>query len=250
MLSTSTAKPMQHHEDFTDTVPPGAAAEAPDLPPMQADFENTTVANTSMFEMIDFRQPPLKEHLEKTTNEMIGNIESAKIEIFTKLCDVLCDSNPATLHAREMLHEYATKYLLDHLLDINPTRVDGNQSKLVVEALARVLTNENEVCTIFEAMEKYADYVSCPLYEEGLGHKRIVTWAKKMSFHEEEELSDVAQNWMEDTIKDPSKIFEHLARGHITSLSKTVDENRAKISFKLAHQALSTVSKEQNRTKC
>jgi hypothetical protein len=233
MLSTSTARPMAPHEDYADIVPPAEAGNAPDLPLTQADFENHTLNNASNFEIIDFRQPPLKDHL-------------AKIQIFTMLCDVLCDSNPATTSAREELYEYATKYLLEHLLDIDPTRTTGNQSKLVVEALSRLLSIENEACRIFEAMQKDIWYINSPLYEYEPNYKRISLWARKMSFHEDEELNDVAHNWVENTIKDPSKIFAHLARGHIINLSQTLDMEKAKISFMLAYQALCTVSQKQS----
>jgi len=51
-----------------------------------------------------------------------------------------------------------------------------------------------------------------------------------------------ASMWVEETIKEPDKILEPMARGHIENLSKKVDVDEARLPFRLAYLSLSSVS--------
>lgn len=97
-----------------------------------------------------------------------------------------------------MLHKYAASNFVNHLLDTDPIATTPQQGKDVVEWLSRVLSNENNVCAILEAVmhEKNDYYVSYPLYDELDAAKRILAWAKKMSFFEDEELAETARGWI------------------------------------------------------
>lgn len=194
-------------------------------------------------EIIEFRQPALKEHLEKIDNKLIPDPSKAKVRIFTRLCDILCDSGPAEVESRESFHKYATSYFIEHLLDIDAMTASPTQGKEVVEALSRVLRNEENVCIIFETVmkEKNDLYFRFQLYDDNHAFRRILGWAKKMSFHDDEDLSWQAQLWVDSSIQDPLKMFESLASGHIESLSKQFVAEDAWIPCRLALQALARV---------
>lgn len=216
-----------------------------------ASGENAQVVSTSdsrsmqsKLEIIEFRQPALKDHLEGTVNRLIKDPLEAKVNIFTRLCDILCDRSASETGSRKVLYRYAVLYLVDHLLDIDAKETSPQQGRVIVDALSRVLTNENNVCSIFEeVMRNKNDYfLDFPLYDEYSISRRILAWAKKMSFHEDEEIADLAERWVEDTIKDSKQIFGKLARGHIENLSKKHNSDEAWIPYKLGYRALAKVS--------
>jgi len=142
-----------------------------------------------------------------------------------------------------VLHKYAASNLVNHLLDIDLIATTPQQGKDVVEWLSKVLNNENNVCAIFETVMHDKDdyYVSFSLYDESDTAKRILAWAKKMSFFEDEELTDTAREWTEATIKDSGKLFESLAKGHVENLSKKVLAEEAWQPYRLAYHALGRV---------
>jgi len=199
--------------------------------------------NDPKLEVVEFRQPALKAHMDNPVNKMIEDPLKAKVQIFTTLCKVLCDNNASEAESRKVLHRYAASNLVNHLLDIDLIATTPQQGKDVVEWLSKVLTNENNVCAIFETVlhEKDDYYVSFSLYDESDTAKRILAWAKKMSFFEDEELTDTAREWIEATVKDSGKLFEPLAKGHVENLSKKVLAEEAWQPYRLAYHALGRV---------
>lgn len=197
-------------------------------------------ANDTRFHYIAFRQAPLQDHLESTHNEMIPQPLQAKVDIFTRLSSVLCDSSPTAAEARKVLHGYAMWNFAEHLLDIDVKDASPLQGRHVVEAITGLLSNQNEACVVMESVmqEKWSTYVPLDLYQYGYIAERIVAWAKKMYFYEEEELSPQAREWVETTIQQPKNILDALARGHIESLSRRVDLHDAKTPYGLAYSAL------------
>jgi hypothetical protein len=204
--------------------------EEPGIQPTAgANVLGTATANDPKLEVIEFRQPALKTHLDNPANKMIEDPLKAKVQIFTTLCKVLCDSTTSEAESRKVLHKYGASNFVNHLLDIDLIATSPQQGKDVVEWLSRVLTNENNVCAIFEDVmhEKDDYYMSFSLYDEPDTAKRILAWAKKMSFFEDEELTETATAWIEATVKDSGKLFEPLARGHVENLSKKVVADQA-----------------------
>jgi hypothetical protein len=135
----------------------------------------------------------------------------AKVQIFTTLCKVLCDNNASEAESRKVLHKYAASNLVNHLLDIGLIATTPQQGKDVVEWLSKVLNNENNVCAIFETVMHDKDdyYVSFSLYDESDTAKRILAWAKKMSFFEDEELTIPPGSGLRLLSKTPGSSSNH-----------------------------------------
>ncbi|KIW74016.1 hypothetical protein, variant [Phialophora macrospora] len=197
-------------------------------------------------EYVSFRQPAFREHLETPDNKMIEDPMQEKIDIFVTLCKILCDRDAAGASARKALQEYAATTFIQHLRDIDIKKTTSKQGKDVVEALARVLTNDNDVCAVFEANANFFD--DFDLYEitetdtprrwETAGE--LLAWAKKMHFHEEEELSPRARAWVEATIRAPQKVLETLGRGHLSNWALKMTAQDASTPYRLAYRALYT----------
>lgn len=218
--------------------------------PIDRDIDGMT-ANKITYELVSFRQPAFREHLESSGNSMIDNPTQEKVDIFKILCDILCSRNPDGAVAREALQEYASITLVQHLRDIDIKETSPQQGREVVEAISRVLSNENDVCIIFETIMSRLkkDWVDFDLYDhfnmlslakwESAG--TILAWAKKMNFHEEEELSRRARTWVEETIKAPHKMLETLGCGHLENWTRKATVLDAKVPYKLTYRALYTV---------
>jgi hypothetical protein len=200
----------------------------------------------SKHEYVSFRQPACSEYLETPGNEMIGQPTDAKVYIFLGLCSILCDRDPIHSRSREALQEYATSNLVQHLKDIDIKATSPQQGRDVVGALSRVMTNENDVALVFEKVTSPLDFdlydsFSTPRPNSSETAGVLLAWAKKMSFHEEEQLSHNARDWVDATIQDPGKILEHLARGHLESWAQKVTAENALIPCQLAYRILYTV---------
>lgn len=175
----------------------------------------------------------------------------SKINLFVRLCGILCDRDPVHAQIGEALQEYAATYLIQHLKDIDIKNTTPEQGSTVVEALSRVMTNENNVSLVFESvmMLNMMTDVEFDLYDlfsrprpfswETAGV--LLAWAKKMSFHEEQEMSDRAKTWVENTIRDTEKNLETLAGGHVESWAGMLTVEDADIPYKLAYRALCSV---------
>lgn len=202
--------------------------------------------------VVRFQVPVFKEYLEKSDeeaykNKMIDSPLQSKVEIFVRLCAILCDSDSRS----KSLQEYATSYFIQHLRDINMKVCDAFQCRDVVEALARVLDNDNNVSLVIERVMKrrrgkdvefdlYDPSSESPAASQHLNMLR--TWAVKMSLHKDEvKLTKGANNWVEKTIKEPASLFEKLALGHLESWAKQVTVEGATVPYKLAYRALHTV---------
>jgi hypothetical protein len=203
--------------------------EEPNVHPTTgANVPTLGTANDPKLEVIEFKQSALKLYLDNTKNKMIEDPLKAKIQIFTTLCKVLCDNTASEAESRKVLHKYAAKNFVSHFLDIDIQKTTPPQGKAVIEGLSRVLANENNVCSIFETVMHEEDdvYVSFSLYDDEDTEQRILKWIRRMSY-EDEELTDPAKAWIEATLKDPGKLFEPLARGHIENLSTKVVADQA-----------------------
>jgi hypothetical protein len=200
----------------------------------------------SKLEIVEFHHSELKEFLLDPTqkrNDLIGDLTVAKVKIFVTLCSILCDRSESKMGSRKTLHRYATLYFRDHLLEIDPKKTDAQQGRDVVDALSRVMTNENNVCSIFESvMDEELDsdffYLLFPLYDDEEIARPVITWARMMSFHDDEYLKEWADRWVSETIKDPRRIFRNLARGHLENLSKEVTAEKARLPYAMALRAL------------
>jgi hypothetical protein len=243
MLYTTKRVPAEEEFETDDEQQPTEEEDPTIQPTTDANAVATGILNDSKLEVLEFRQPALKAHLDNPTNKMIEDPLKAKVQIFTTLCKVLCDNNTSETESRKALHKYAASNFVNHLLDIDLIATTPQQGKDVVEWLSRVFANENNVCAIFEAVmhEKDDYYVSFSLYDESDISRRILAWAKKMSFFEDEELTETARDWIEATVKDSTKLFESLARGHIENLSKKVVADQAWQPYRLAYHALGRV---------
>lgn len=220
-----------------------------------ADEFDSPHATKATSDLISFRQPALNEYLEKGDNGMIEDSLQEKIDIFKVLCDVLCNSNAEEPSTREghQVQEYAAVNLIQHLADIDIKKSKPEQGAMVVEAISRVMTNENNASTVFETvMDRQGnhDIVDFDLYEpfdaldtfSAQAAAILLAWAKKMSFHDEAELSWPAREWVAAIIKTPQNMLEALGRGHLETMARQVTWKDARVPYRLAYRALYTVS--------
>ncbi|RAH81654.1 hypothetical protein BO86DRAFT_96267 [Aspergillus japonicus CBS 114.51] len=197
-----------------------------------------------------FRQPAFRDYLEQSVNNMIPDPIESRVFFFLKLGGILCDRDPQGANLRKALQEYAAQWFLQHLKDISVKHTTPKQGLQIVEALARILTNENDVCRVFEELRQKQDDdnadVDFDLYDMstdldksgGYNLKVLMAWARKMSFHDEEGLSPRAKAWVEKIIMQPGSVLEQLAQGHIESWTEKVTYNEAKIPYKFICRAL------------
>ncbi|KAI1618219.1 hypothetical protein EDD36DRAFT_425886 [Exophiala viscosa] len=203
-------------------------------------------------DLISFRQPAVREYLERGDNGMIEDALQEKIGIFQVLCDVLCNANAEDLSPiSHKVQEYAAANVIQHLADIDIKSSNPEQGAKVVEAISRIMTNKNDACIVFESvMERqgYYDYVYFDLYEpfdasdmfSGQPAALLLAWAKKMSFHDDEELTVSARDWVAATIKAPQNMLETLGRGHLDNMARQVTWKDARVPYRLAFRALFT----------
>lgn len=199
---------------------------------------------------VRFRQPAFKDYLEQSNNSMIRDPISAKVNIFLKLVGILCDQSSQGLWGREGLQEYAADWLLAHLEDVDVKKTTPQQGAQVVEALMRILQDQNDVSRIFEEIqsrkseleEAYYDIYSMSTRPEDLrGYKNLnllLSWARKMSFHNEEKMSFNALQGIETLLKDPENALKFLADGHIMRWTEKMTFREAMISYNFIWRAL------------
>ncbi|OQV10292.1 hypothetical protein CLAIMM_14312 [Cladophialophora immunda] len=223
---------------------------AENRPTSYSDTEIMPMANVE-HEYVFFRQAAFKEYLEGNKNNMIGNPVQERVNIFITLCEILCGQNAIGHSSRQSFREYATVTFVEHFKDIDIRQTTPKQSADVVEALSRVLTNDNNVCAVFEeVMDRLGrDYVEFDLYDtfrpdtifgSWKRANKLLVWAKKLHFYEEEELSSRARDWVEASIKAPQKMLETLGHGHLENWARAVTEQDATVPYILACRALST----------
>ncbi|EED13718.1 SD08430p [Talaromyces stipitatus ATCC 10500] len=199
---------------------------------------------------VRFRQPAFKDYLEQSSNNMIRDPIRANVDIFLKLVGILCDQVPQGAASRESLQEYAAEWLIDHLNDISAKDTTPQQGAQVVEALMRILYNDNDVSRVFEEISRRKNenqevqydmdfyFISTDTALSNQNLDLLLSWARKMSFHDEEKLSSRAQEGIEKLLKDPRDVLEHLARGHLARWTEKMTYREARISYNLIHQAL------------
>ncbi|QGA21108.1 hypothetical protein EYB26_008818 [Talaromyces marneffei] len=199
---------------------------------------------------VRFRQPAFRDYLEQSSNNMIRDPVKAKVDIFLKLVGILCDQLPQGAPNRDSLQEYAADWLLDHLEDIHVKNTTPQQGAQVVEALMRILYNDNDVSRVFEEIQSrrsdlhdvdFGIYAisNLPYEERGFRHLNLLlAWARKMSFHNEEKMSTRAQEGIEKLLKDTRSVLEHLARGHLVRWTERMTYGEAKISYNFICRAL------------
>lgn len=208
--------------------------------------------NNTELEYVSFRQPAFKDYLENQKNDMIEEPTQAKVDIFLTLCGILCSRASSGAKSREALQVYATTTLIQHLKDIDIKKATPAQGRDVVEAISQILSNENDICTVFELVmtQLHKDHIDFELYDvfatprpsikETAGI--LLAWAKKMNFHEDEELSPRARAWVERIIKEPERMLEDLGCGHLDSWARKVTFEDAEVPYRLAFRSLYTVS--------
>lgn len=189
---------------------------------------------------------------------MIRDPIKAKVDIFLKLVGALCDRLPQGAPNRDSLQEYAAEWLLDHLEDIDVKKTTPQQGAQVVEALMRILYNDNDVSRVFEDIQSrknelidvdFSIYrVSNEFFEEpGFRHLNLLlAWARKMSFHNEEKMSFRALQGIERLLKDPRYVLVELARSHLMRWTEKMTYREARISYNFICRALWLVCEIQS----
>jgi hypothetical protein len=204
------------------------------------------------FDFIAFRQPSMKEYLQTNANELIGDAVQAKVGIFNTLCNIICDRTPNGAQSRKALEEYAVTKFVEHLVEIEFESVNEKQTGEIIEGLARVLTNENDANVLFEGVAKSLDESATPfdLYDNLDETTRkgrtlmqnVERWARKMTYHGADDLSERANAWLLSINKDASNVLQPLAIGHLRSWFGQVTFDQATVSYNLAYRALRPVS--------
>lgn len=213
------------------------------------------------FSIIIFKNPAFREFLQAKSspqtkpNGLLPDVVEAKVQVFTVLCNIIADRQPLYEKVRLVLQGYAVSKFVDHLLDIEHDSVSEKQCTAVVEGLARILTNENATSKIFEDVTTSSAEWATPfdLYDSfSFGshtvygrttrpialRKVIERWARKMDYIESEDISTQARDWFKSTNKNPQKMLESLAVGHLRSWFSQVTVEGALVPYKLAYRAL------------
>lgn len=245
---------------FTDNYHSTSSLETDNLP--KPETENDAIEAQKKLEkqkqkQVRFRQPAFKDYLEQSDNNMIRDPTKAKVDIFLRLVGALCDQLPQGAPNRDSLQEYAAEWLLDHLEDIDVKKTTPQQGAQVVEALMRILYDDNDVSRVFEDIQSrknelidvdFSIYrISNISYEErGFRHLNLLlAWARKMSFHNEEKMSFRALQGIENLLKDPRCVLEQLARGHLVRWTEKMTYREARISYNFICRALWLVCEPQ-----
>ncbi|KAK6383911.1 hypothetical protein LTS17_003203 [Exophiala oligosperma] len=196
-------------------------------------------------DVVSFRQPAIRDFIEAEGNDMIEDPLQEKVNIFKTLCAILSSGSADGDPLRKRLQSYACRELIRHLDDIDVKATSSEQGRDVVEGIVRVLCNENDVCSVFETAfrDSYRFSVDFDLYESsGLGifnmAGKLTAWAKKMNFHDEEDLSLDATDWVEASIIMPQRMLETLGCGHLENWVKAVTVSEATVPYMLAYRCL------------
>ncbi|KAJ5519268.1 Tetratricopeptide-like helical [Penicillium expansum] len=199
-------------------------------------------------QMVTFRQATFHEYLKNNTNDLIPDPLKSKVSFFVKLTNLLCGKDTDSAGLRDVFQDYAARWFMEHLKDINVKKADPTEGCQVVEAITRVFRNDGDVSRLFEDISSDSDYHSdgADIYDistdaESSGFENLKVfreWAKKMNFHDEEDLSSQAKEWIEGTIHEPHKMLEILARGHFQRWTETKIYEEAKVPYNFLCRAL------------
>jgi hypothetical protein len=216
-----------------------------------SDKEGAKVA-LSKKQIVTFRQAAFREYLEKDKNELIPEPLKAKVSFFVKLTNLLCGKDTESAGLRDNFQDYAARWFMKHLKAIDVKKTDPPEGRQIVEALARVFRNEGNVSRIFEDLSSQGDdehaYVA-DVYdisvEQGeTGFEKLTVlqeWAKKMDYHNEEDLTSQAKEWVNNTILYPRKMLDNLAQGHFQRWTETKTYEEAKVPYNFLCRVLQLV---------
>ena len=207
-------------------------------------------------QMVTFRQAAFREHLEKTKSDLIPDPLKSKVFLFVKLTNILCGGDTDSSGLRDVWQHYAARWLIEHLRYIDVKATKPPEGCEVVEALTRIFRNEGNVSRVFENYSTQSDYdhdTGLDIYDlsvdpetaGGRVLKMLQEWAKKMNFHDEEELSSQAREWVICTIHEPRKMLDKLLQGHYQQWIETKTYEEAKVPHELICRALRLVSLKQ-----
>lgn len=228
-------------------------------------FESGTITIVEPdYEFISFRQPLIKDYLRDEENQMIDNKTQEQVDIFSTLCEVLCSGEQNYVESegvgsRRSLQFYAALHFTQHLYEIKVEKSTENQALSVFEAIVRVLSNENNVCAVFEQLlvvmgqlKPEDDGTESAIYEvfEGLtsehkGLEILDKWTEKVA-DSKDKLTSKARVWFDARIKSKDKhskrLLKKLACGFLENLATMITAESAKIPYKLVYHTLRTVS--------
>lgn len=228
-------------------------------------FESGTITIVETdYEFISFRQPLIKDYLKDEENQMIDNKTQEQVDLFLTLCEVLCsgdqhDVESEGVDSRRSLQFYAALHFTQHLYEIKVEKTTESQALSVFEAIVRILSNENNVCAVFEELlvvmrqlKPEDDETESAIYEasqvltsEHTGLEVLDKWTEKVA-DSKERLTSRARGWFDARIKSKDKhskrLLKKLACGFLENWANMITAESAKIPYKLVYHTLRTVS--------
>lgn len=150
------------------------------------------------------------------------------------------DSSPAA----QRLVDYATKWALSHLIDIQPgdeSTVSEANARIVIESIFNIFSNKNdslksleEQGTLFLGCEDEDDY--------RVTQKRMLTalsaWAKRATRLPQQQLPYGILDWFRPLVQEPLRVCISLSRSHIQNWFSSRNIPQAWRAFYSAHTAL------------
>ncbi|RDW63670.1 hypothetical protein BP6252_11215 [Coleophoma cylindrospora] len=158
----------------------------------------------------------------------------AHMSIFVTCSQILCSGDTAN---SESLRGYAAACWHSHFYSISGSELSDTDNISIVEALAAIMTNENNVSKTFE--EIGFDYTALlAVWDEGKFEKGVVDWAASAVKRFLPRLSSNASAWVQSVVEDPQNAWIPLAKAHIKNWYQATDITGSMRSFRYAQSAI------------
>ena len=208
-----------------------------------ADEEDPTEFDDDGSSPLRFQERSLREYFRAMDVDETGlrtSPSSAHLTIFEMITHILSQSSQKEgAEFTFELKEYAAQFWAQHFLDIIPSAASEDELIRVIESLALIMTNHNNVASSIE--DCYIPYPEI-FGESTERHKLFVdavkTWAKLGSALGSEKLTRLTKDWVQDVSISPRRAMVLLARGHTLNWFEKVDGWKANRSYECVRAAL------------
>lgn len=207
------------------------------------DEEATEESDDDGSSPLKFQERSLREYFRAMDVDNTGlrsSPSSSHLTIFETITHILSQSSQKDgAEVAFQLKRYATQFWAQHFLDISPSAASEEDTVRVVESLALILTNCNNVAGSFEDCNiSYAEIFGDSTDRHKVFVDAIEIWTKLGVALATEKLDPLTKDWLRDVSISPCQAMVLLARGHTWNWFKTVDDWKTKRSYEYVRAAL------------
>lgn len=157
---------------------------------------------------------------------------------------ILCDGElNADASADKSLRDYAARKWINHFTRTEFSALTPEERVLAIEALAKIMTNKNNVARFFESVTVNYGWM-IGTWVNKTTNEQIATWAKDVLSQHGDLVQSNVRPWLEEIADQPGKVWIQLAKAHVYNWFKATDSDSATDAFNFAWSAFTKVRRE------